>query len=73
MCASDFKCLSAIGSGEEFIAVYGEARLEDIHVHGLVIDDEDAWRRSHSLLLAVTIVRIYGTYWRIFASRARGL
>jgi hypothetical protein len=31
--------------------MHGEARLEDIHIHGLVIHDEDTRRGSHGFLL----------------------
>ena len=51
MRAGNSEGLGAIGGGEEFVAMHGEARLEDIHVHGLVIHDEDTRRGSHGLLL----------------------
>ena len=49
--AGDSQGLGTIGGGEEFIAMHGQACLEDIHVHGLVIHDEDTWRGSHGFLL----------------------
>jgi hypothetical protein len=51
LCAGDSEGLGAIGGGEEFIAMYGKAGLEDIHVHGLVVHDENTRWGSHGLLL----------------------
>src|SRR5713101_4755074 len=54
--ASDGQRLFAVGRREDFIAVDSKAGVEDVQVHWLVVHNEDAWRRSHMLLFAISPV-----------------
>ncbi len=39
--------LFAIGCRQQFITVHGQPRLQDVHIHGLVIHDENTRRSLH--------------------------